>query len=98
MTEFQFVRSSGHYMFDYYLPAICVVVISLISFPMSADTPGLKVGIPIASLFAMLFLSKSINQGTPKISYIKAIDVHTILCTTLIFLVVIGKIIQVGGS
>ena len=36
----------------------------------------------------------SINIGLPKISYVKAIDAHSLLCTAVVFLVVVGKYIQ----
>ena len=89
--EIQFVRSSGYYMFDSYLPTIFLVLASFISCMVSIKLPEIKIGIPIACLLAMLFLMRSINEGLPKISYYKAIDVHSLSCTIQIFFVTLGK-------
>ena len=89
--EIQLVRSSGYYMFDSYIPSIFLVLASFVSCMVNSKYVGLKIGIPMACLLGMLFLMRSINQGLPKISYFKAIDVHSLACTIQVLFVTLGN-------
>jgi len=93
--EIQLVRSSGYYMFDSYIPSIFLVLASFVSCMVNSKYVGLKIGIPMACLLGMLFLMRSINQGLPKISYFKAIDVHSLACTIQILFVTLGNVLMV---
>ena len=89
--EIQLVRSSGYYMIDSYIPTIFLVLTSFVSCLVSLKHPEIKIGIPIACLLAMIFLMRSINDQLPKISYYKAIDIHSLLCTLQILMVALGN-------
>ena len=92
--EIQFVRSSGFFILSSIIPMILLVILSFVSFLLTTDSNVMKLGIPVCSFLGVLFLMVSINIGLPKISYVKAIDVHSLLCTAVVFLVVVGKYIQ----
>ena len=89
--EIQLVRSSGYYMIDSYIPTIFLVLTSFVSCLVSLKHSEIKIGIPIACLLAMIFLMRSINDQLPKISYYKAIDIHSLLCTIQILFVALGN-------
>ena len=90
-VEIQLVRSSGYYMIDSYIPTIFLVLTSFVSCLVKLKHPEIKIGIPIACLLAMIFLMRSINDQLPKISYYKAIDIHSLLCTIQILMVALGN-------
>ena len=92
--EIQFVRSSGFYILSSIIPMILLVILSFVSFLLTTDSKVMKLGIPLCSFLGVLFLMVSINIGLPKISYVKAIDAHSLLCTAVVFVVVVGKLIQ----
>ena len=96
--EIQFVRSSGFYILSGIIPMILLVILSFVSFLLTTDSKVMKLGIPVCSFLGVLFLMVSINIGLPKISYVKAIDAHSLLCTAVVFLVVVGKHIQTTFS
>ena len=73
---------------------ILLVILSFVSFLLTTDSKVMKLGIPVCSFLGVLFLMVSINIGLPKISYMKAIDAHSLLCTAVVFVVVVGKLIQ----
>jgi len=91
VVEIQFVRSSGFYILSSIIPMILLVILSFVSFLLTTDSNVMKLGIPVCSFLGVLFLMVSINIGLPKISYVKAIDVHSLLCTAVVFLVVVGN-------
>ena len=93
--EIQLVRSSGYYMIDSYVPTIFLVLASFVSCLVSLKHPEIKIGIPIACLLAMVFLMRSINEELPKISYYKAIDIHSLLCTIQILMVAVGNYLKI---
>ena len=92
--EIQFVRSSGFYILSGIIPMILLVILSFVSFLLNTESKVMKLGIPVCSFLGVLFLMVSINIGLPKISYVKAIDAHSLLCIAVVFLVVLGKYIQ----
>ena len=93
--EIQLVRSSGYYMIDSYIPTMFLVLASFVSCLVSLKHPEIKIGIPIACFLAMLFLMRSINEKLPKISYYKAIDIHSLLCTIQILFVSVGNYLMI---
>jgi len=78
------------------MPTIFLVIISWCQFWISADAVPARVSLSVTTVLAILFLSSTINENMPKVSYMKAIDYFLsvsflfIFCTLLEYVVVLN--------
>lgn len=78
------------------MPTIFLVIISWCQFWISAEAVPARVSLSVTTVLAILFLSSTINENMPKVSYMKAIDYFLsvsflfIFCTLLEYVIVLN--------
>uniref|UniRef100_A0A6G1S7R6 Gamma-aminobutyric acid receptor subunit beta n=1 Tax=Aceria tosichella TaxID=561515 RepID=A0A6G1S7R6_9ACAR len=83
--EIHFVRSMGYYLFQIYIPASLIVMISWVSFWLHRNATPARVALGVTTVLTMTTLMSSTNAALPKISYIKSIDVFLGTCFVMVF-------------
>src|SRR5699024_6865408 len=81
-----FERSIGYYMYQIFVPAFLIVVISWVPFWLDQEDNHARVGLGVTTVLTMTTLTTSTNASLPKISYIKAIDIYLFMCFLMVFL------------
>ncbi|XP_024085916.1 glycine receptor subunit alpha-2-like isoform X2 [Cimex lectularius] len=85
IVYFQLEREVGHYIMDYYVPSILLVVVSWVSFWLDPNAVPGRTTLGTSTMLTFITLSRNIGSSLPKVSYIKATEVWFIVCTLLIF-------------
>ena len=78
-------RNIGYYMFHCYIPSLLCVAISWLSFWVKLEIAPARVTLGIATFFTISQQTQTFNQGLPKVSYIKAIDIWMMTCNLFVF-------------
>lgn len=86
MCEFNFTRSFGFYLYQVYVPAFLIVVISWVPFWLDREDNHARVGLGVTTVLTMTTLTTNTNASLPKISYIKAIDIYLFMSFLMVFL------------
>lgn len=86
VCDIYFARSFGYYMYQIYVPAFLIVVISWVPFWLDREDNHARVGLGVTTVLTMTTLTTNTNESLPKISYIKAIDVYLFACFLMVFL------------
>ena len=73
-------------MYQIYVPAFLIVVISWVPFWLDQEDNHARVGLGVTTVLTMTTLTTSTNASLPKISYIKAIDIYLFMCFLMVFL------------
>eukprot|EP00794_Sanderia_malayensis_P020503 gene20503-22520_t len=92
-VHFYLERHLGYYIVQIYIPCHLVVMLSWLSFFMSPEDVGDRIGLGITCLLTLVFLMTSINESLPKVSYAKTIDFYLIGCFMYVLTVVIETVI-----
>jgi len=82
---FELTRSKKYYILNIYLPSILCVVIASTSFWVQLDIAPARVALGITSFLTMVALMQFMNEGMPRVSYTKALDVWMSVCLFFIF-------------
>ena len=83
--DFQFRRISTNYIIQIYIPCMMLVIISWLSFWLDPDAISGRVFLGMTTLLLMGLQIYSVNSLIAPVSYIKAIDVWTIVCLIFVF-------------
>lgn len=84
-VQFRFEREIGHYIMDYYVPSILLVVVSWVSFWLDPNAVPGRTTLGTSTMLTFITLSRNIGSSLPKVSYIKATEIWFIVCTAFIF-------------
>ncbi|KXJ15703.1 gamma-aminobutyric acid receptor subunit beta-3 [Exaiptasia diaphana] len=93
---FSFKRRTTYFFYQSFMPTIFLVIISWCQFWISAEAVPARVSLSVTTVLAILFLSSTINENMPKVSYMKAIDYFLsvsflfIFCTLLEYVIVLN--------
>merc|ERR1711937_791436 len=82
---FELTRSKKYYILNIYLPSILCVIIASTSFWVQLDIAPARVALGITTFLTMVALMQYMNEGMPRVSYTKAIDVWMSVCLFFIF-------------
>ncbi|KAI8499709.1 hypothetical protein Bbelb_227600 [Branchiostoma belcheri] len=82
---FKLHRQAFYFIFQTYLPATLLVVLSWVSFWINSEAVPARVALGITTVLTMTTLISGARATMPKISYIKAIDVYLITCFLFTF-------------
>ncbi|CAG7816051.1 unnamed protein product, partial [Allacma fusca] len=85
ICEFLLVRSLNYYLIQFYIPAALVVVISWFSLWMGREAAAERMALGVTTVLTITTLLLSTNANSPKISYVKAIDIYLGICFTMVF-------------
>nr|XP_002737456.1 PREDICTED: glycine receptor subunit alpha-3-like [Saccoglossus kowalevskii] len=85
VVQFTLRRLMAFYILQTYIPSILLVVLSWVSFWISADAAPARVGLGITTVLTMTTQSSGILASLPRVSYIKAIDVWMTTCLVFVF-------------
>ncbi|XP_022189190.1 pH-sensitive chloride channel 2 isoform X2 [Nilaparvata lugens] len=84
-VHFQLKREVGHYIMDYFMPSILLVVVSWVSFWLDPNAVPGRTTLGTSTMLTFITLSRNIGSSLPKVSYIKATEIWFIVCTAFIF-------------
>ncbi|XP_075222865.1 secretory chloride channel [Lycorma delicatula] len=84
-VHFQLKREVGHYIMDYFMPSILLVVVSWVSFWLDPNAVPGRTTLGTSTMLTFITLSRNIGSSLPKVSYIKATEIWFIVCTGFIF-------------
>ncbi|KAG1674383.1 Glycine receptor subunit alpha-3 [Nymphon striatum] len=84
-AEFHLTRNIGYHLVQNYLPTTLIVVISWVSFWLDVDAIPARITLGVTTLLTISSKGSSIQSNIPPVSYVKAVDVWTGACTTMVF-------------
>nr|XP_027194085.1 gamma-aminobutyric acid receptor subunit beta-like [Dermatophagoides pteronyssinus] len=79
-------RSIGYYLYQTFIPAFLIVLISWIPFWLGHDDHVERVAIGVTTVLTITTLITSTMESLPKISYVKALDIYLFVCFIMVFL------------
>ncbi|XP_065212052.1 pH-sensitive chloride channel 2-like isoform X2 [Planococcus citri] len=82
---FKLEREAGHYLMDYYVPSILLVVVSWVTFWLDPNAVPGRTTLGTSTMLTFITLSRNTGSSLPKVSYIKATEIWFIGCTIFIF-------------
>ncbi|XP_025423922.1 gamma-aminobutyric acid receptor subunit pi-like isoform X2 [Sipha flava] len=85
IVNFELEREVGHYIMDYYVPSIMLVVVSWVSFWLDPNAVPGRTTLGTSTMLTFITLSRNTGSSLPKVSYIKATEIWFIVCTAFIF-------------
>ncbi|KAL1129818.1 hypothetical protein AAG570_012762, partial [Ranatra chinensis] len=85
IVQFLLEREVGHYIMDYYVPSIFLVVVSWVSFWLDPNAVPGRTTLGTSTMLTFITLSRNIGSSLPKVSYVKATEIWFIVCTAFIF-------------
>ena len=86
ICDIYFERSLGYYLYQIYVPAFLIVLISWVPFWLDQEDNHARVGLGVTTVLTITTLTTSTIATLPKISYIKAIDIYLFTCFIMVFL------------
>ena len=89
-------RSVMYYITTVYVPATLLVVISWFSLWMGQNFLAERVALGVTTVLTITTLLSSANAASPKISYIKAIDIFMGICFTFVFAALMESVVVTG--
>ncbi|XP_020903217.1 gamma-aminobutyric acid receptor subunit beta-like [Exaiptasia diaphana] len=92
-VTFTFKRRTMYYIFQMYIPCICIVALSWVSFWVDADAVPARVGLSITTVLTICYMLGSVNSNLPRVSYLKAIDYFLLLSFGFIFLTLVEYVV-----
>ncbi|XP_077978858.1 glycine receptor subunit alpha-2-like [Glandiceps talaboti] len=84
-VQFYLVRQMGYYLIQTYIPSMLIVILSWVSFWISAESSPARVALGITTVLTMTTQSSGANETLPKVSYVKAIDIWMAVCLLFVF-------------
>ncbi|XP_026274381.1 pH-sensitive chloride channel 2 isoform X1 [Frankliniella occidentalis] len=84
-VDFHLKREVGHYIMDYYVPSILLVVVSWVSFWLDPNAVPGRTTLGTSTMLTFITLTRNSGSPLPKVSYIKATEIWFMVCTAFIF-------------
>ncbi|XP_031563107.1 gamma-aminobutyric acid receptor subunit beta-3-like [Actinia tenebrosa] len=91
----RFRRRSLYYIFQMYIPCICVVIVSWIAFWIDHKEGSERVGLGISALLTISYMRGSMNAGMPRVSYLKSIDYFLLTSFVFVFMSLIEYVLVI---
>ena len=85
ICDFLLSRAISYYLIEVYIPSALVVIISWFAFWMGREASAERMALGVTSVLTITTLLLSTHSNSPKISYIKAIDVYSGVCFIMVF-------------
>ena len=74
-----------YYIFQMYIPCVCIVALSWVSFWIDPEAIPARVGLSITTVLTISYMLGSVNSNLPRVSYLKAIDYFLLMSFGFIF-------------
>lgn len=87
----EFQRSIEYYLVQVYTPCNMIVIMAWISFFLNKNASNIRIVMCLVGLLSLIVEIQCINNFVPKTSYVKALDIYTGVCMTLVFLALVGE-------
>ena len=78
-----------YYIFQMYIPCVCIVALSWVSFWIDPEAIPARVGLSITTVLTISYMLGSVNTNLPRVSYLKAIDYFLLMSFGFIFLTLV---------
>jgi len=91
----RFRRRSLYYIFQMYIPCICVVIVSWIAFWIDHKEGSERVGLGISAVLTISYMRGSMNAGMPRVSYLKSIDYFLLISFVFVFMSLIEYVLVI---
>ena len=89
----RFRRRSMYYIFQMYIPCICVVILSWVSFWVDETDGSDRVGLGIATVLTISFMQGALNDNVPRVSYLKSVDYFLLGSFVFVFMTLIEYVL-----
>ena len=80
-----FIRNTGYYMIQIFIPQILIVVLSWVSFWLDLEATPARISLGVLTVLTMTTQSSGVRGSLPRVSYVKAIDVWMATCLIFVF-------------
>ena len=95
---FHFQRLMGFAVMQVYIPTICVVIVSWISFWVKATVVPARVALLITTLLTISTVWGSVNAQLPRVNYVKAIDIFMMMSFGSIIMALVEFILVMNAD
>ena len=72
-------------MIQLYVPSALIVILSWVSFWISADAIPARISLGVLTILTMTTQSSGSSRNLPRVSYVKAVDVWMAVCLLFVF-------------
>ncbi|XP_068708405.1 gamma-aminobutyric acid receptor subunit beta-like [Montipora foliosa] len=93
-----FRRRTMYYIFQMYIPCICVVILSWVSFWVDETDGSDRVGLGIATVLTISFMQGALNDNVPRVSYLKSVDYFLLGSFVFVFMTLIEYVLVLKQS
>ena len=97
-VTFSFQRRWIYYVYQVYVPCICITVLSWIGFWIDHKAVPARTGLGITTVLTMVYMLASVNSNLPRVTYLKSIDNFVLVCFGFIFLTSLEYVIAIRFS
>ncbi|XP_068711324.1 gamma-aminobutyric acid receptor subunit beta-3-like isoform X2 [Montipora foliosa] len=93
-----FRRRSMYYIFQMYIPCVCIVALSWVSFWINHEAVPARVALSITTVLTISYMRGSVNAGMPRVSYLKSIDYFLLGGFVFIFMTLLEYVLVLKQS
>ena len=87
-----------YYIFQMYIPCVCVVALSWVSFWINHEAVPARVALSITTVLTISYMRGSVNAGMPRVSYLKSIDYFLLGGFVFIFMTLLEYVLVLKQS
>lgn len=95
---FVFQRRWIYYVYQVYVPCICITILSWIGFWIDHKAVPARTGLGITTVLTMVYMLASVNSNLPRVTYLKSIDNFVLVCFGFIFLTSLEYVVAIRFS
>ena len=93
-----FKRRASYYIFQMYIPCVCITALSWVSFWVNHEAIPARVGLSITTVLTISYMRGSVNADMPRVSYLKSIDYFLLVSFVFIFFTLIEYVLVLKYS
>lgn len=93
-----FKRRASYYIFQMYIPCVCITALSWVSFWINHEAIPARVGLSITTVLTISYMRGSVNANMPRVSYLKSIDYFLLVSFVFIFLTLVEYVLVLKYS
>jgi uncharacterized membrane protein len=82
-------RRISYHLLQTYIPSLMFVIVSWLSFLVPPESVPGRMAICMTTLLTLTAMFAAVRQGTPSVSYVKALDIWMVNCIFFVFLTLV---------